>query len=862
MATKSGDKLSRYKEKRDFSRTPEPSGSAKASGKKPGEKHLFMVQKHAARRLHYDFRLELDGVLKSWAITRGPSCDPEDKRLAVRTEDHPLEYAAFEGAIPRGEYGGGTVMLWDRGSWAPLHDPQEGLAQGKLHFVLEGERMKGEWVLVRLKPRAGERAENWLLRKVEDQFSGSSDSLVRDFVTSVASGRTMDAIAAAPGATWDSKEKREDRPQAPAPPADAAPRPKRSGARKQLPLPGFAPVQLATLVDRPPDGADWLHEAKYDGYRVLTAVSGDQLKAWTRKGNLFDPPGMAPIAAALRALDARSALLDGEIVVLDEEGRPRFSRLQNAIKEASEPFAYFIFDVLEIDGQSLSEKPLSARKERLRQILAPVPNPVHFAEHIAGQGEKVFEALCRSGYEGVVSKLASSRYLGKRTSSWLKTKCINRQEFVVGGWTRSERRRGFASLLLGLHEGGGLRYVGRVGTGFDAKTHAALTERLGTLVTDSNPFEDMPREARRGAVWVRPELVAEVAFAEFTPDRIIRHASFIGLREDKSADEVVEERPADPRDVAAGMAGEGAASAPPSRPSARRASSGPATHHGIVISNPDRVVFPEVGVTKGQLVDYYEAVGKLMLPQIERRFISLVRCPQGRAKQCFFQKHDSGSFPAGVERLEITESKGKREPYLYVETIQGVIACLQMGTLEFHGWGSRLPDYECADRLVFDLDPDEGLSFSDVRSAALDIRDRLEAIGLTTWPMLTGGKGLHLVAPVRPERRWPAVKEFCRSFAQACAADEPARYTAVLSKASRKGKIFIDYLRNQRGATAIMPYSTRARSNAPVAAPIDWAELSRFDSGAAFTIADVDELVKRARSAWGKRWGISDQSLP
>ncbi|MGI4878891.1 MAG: DNA ligase D [Janthinobacterium lividum] len=797
------DSLATYNAKRDFTVTAEPAGEV---GTAAG--NGFMVQMHAASRLHWDFRLELDGVLLSWAVTRVPSADPKVKRLAVRTEDHPLGYATFEGTIPKAEYGGGTVMLWDRGTWTNESDPAAGVAKGKLHFTLTGERMKGEWVLIRLKPEG--KAENWLLGKIDDEFAGGD---LDGFVTSVATGRTMAAIAAGEPPV---KAKAPAKAKAA---AKAAGKPAKTAPAKAAPA--FREVQLATLVDAPPTGNDWVHETKYDGYRALVAVggSGGERTAVAYSRNGLDWTGrFTGVAAACAALPCGSALIDGEVVALDASGRPNFSTLQAALKDGG-PLLYFAFDLLELDGVDLADLPLTERKAKLAVLLSGAPAPLHYSEHVRGGGEAMFTALCTAGYEGVVSKRADAKSRPGRSGGWLKSKCTHRQEFVIGGWSASARGRGFASLLVGVQDHGGLRYAGRVGTGFDDKTLEDLTARFADLAADASPFAArLPALARRGAHFVRPELVAEVAFAEFTADGIVRHASFLGLRGDKPAADVVAELPAAAPDL-----------------------------HGVRISSPERIVFPELGLTKGALADYYATLAGPMLEQLAGRPISLVRCPQGRGKACFFQKHDSGMFADTVHHVDIAESDGKTEPYLYVEDAAGLLACVQMGTIEFHGWGSRVADFERPDRLVIDLDPDEGLDFAVVRTAAVLVRDRLKAAGLDSAPMLTGGKGIHIVAPLLPRAEWPEVKAWARGFAEALEAEMPTAFVATMSKARRKGRIFVDWLRNQRGATAVLPYSVRAREGAGVAVPVTWAQLATIEGGSAFSAANPAVVLAQAR---------------
>ncbi|MBB4640544.1 DNA ligase D [Rhizorhapis suberifaciens] len=813
MAT-TADPLALYNAKRDFTKTAEPRGKRGAA-----KGNSFIVQKHDATRLHWDLRLEMNGVLKSWAVTRGPSLDPADKRLAVRTEDHPLGYATFEGIIPEKEYGGGTVMLWDRGTWEPVKGKKASdLEKGHLHFILHGERMKGEWLLIRLKGKPGEKRENWLLRKVEDEFAGSADLLTGRALTSVKTGRTMQEIAANVKA---------------ASPIKASTKGKRSAGK----LPKFRAPQLATLVDHVPPGNHWLHELKYDGYRCLLAIGGGEARAYTRSGLDWSDKFLEIVTAA-KGTDAGTALIDGEIIWMNAEGKPDFSGLQSSLKQGGRGLTFFAFDLLELDGEDLSKQPNILRKERLRGILPQDRNsPIQYAEHIVGEGEKLFRAMCDAQQEGIVSKRADAPYSGRRTMSWLKVKCTLRQEFVIVGWTPSSAKaRPFSSLLLAQHESGGLIYKGRVGTGFDSAMLDDLREKMDKLARDK-PALDVPAAARRGVRWIEPKLVAEVAFAEFTADGVVRHGSFLGLRSDKPAKEVSPEMPLPTSDL----------------------SSSPSS---VKISNRDRVLFPGSDITKGELADYYAAVSALMLSGMANRPISLVRCPQGRAKKCFFQKHDAGSFGDHVHHVDIKEKGGQTEPYLCVSDADGIAACVQMGTIEFHGWGSVGTDVEKPDRMVFDLDPDEGLDFELVKKAARDLRRHLSDMGLVTFPMLTGGKGVHVIVPLAPDAEWPLVTDFSRRFAVALSEAEPERFTATMSKAKRKGRIFVDWLRNQRGSTAIMPYAVRARDLAPVAAPISWEELGEIDKASRFTIRDVSTLLERSRSRALTGWGIARQILP
>jgi bifunctional non-homologous end joining protein LigD len=598
--------------------------------------------------------------------------------------------------------------------------------------------------------------------------------------------------------------------------------------------PPFRSVQLATLVDTVPTGSGWLHEMKYDGYRLLLALGGGKARAYTRSG-LDWSEKFEPLLTDALKLITRSALIDGEAVVLDADGRSNFQSLQNALKGAPHLIEYFAFDLLELDGEDLTAQPLVERKARLAALLKKADKRIRFSDHIDGSGEKLLASFCTAGLEGVISKRADARYSGSRSGSWLKTKCIKRQEFVIVGWTPSETSRSFRSLMLGIHENGELRYAGKVGTGFDTEELFHLQALMKPLEQRS-PTVKAPKSQARGAHWIKPKLVAEIAYTEMTREGTLRHPSYLGLREDKKPEAVVLETEADVAVAAHAVA--------------------------IPISNRDRVIFPEANLTKGALADYYAAVAPIMLPWAGSRPISLVRCPQGRAKKCFFQKHDAGSFGEAVKHVAIIEKDGEAEPYLYMDTAEGLLTCVQMGTIEFHGWGARIEDVEKADRLVFDLDPDVGLDFEAVRAAAFQFRDILRSMGLETFPMLTGGKGVHVIAPLTPRAEWPDVKDFAYRLAQAVAQMDPEKFTSALPKAQRKGRIFVDYLRNQRGATAVMPYSARAREGAPVAAPITWKEMETIDKPSHFHITDAAELLKRADLKALQGWGRADQELP
>jgi bifunctional non-homologous end joining protein LigD len=668
-----------------------------------------------------------------------------------------------------------------------------------------------------------------MLKKVTDDYAdpADGDALVDNCVTSVTTGRTMAEIAVGKD-VWRSnrggqKGGRANKSASKAPPA-------------------FLDPQLATLVDEVPAGNSWIHEIKYDGYRLLLAVGDGVATAWTRNAKDWSDKFKALVKAAARL--PAGCLIDGEAVALDDNGKPSFQLLQSTLKGGSAHLAFYAFDLLIDRGEDIRKLPNIERKERLAALLEAVPLPILYGDHIVGRGKEMFDAVCKQGGEGVISKKASAAYSGTRTRNWLKIKCIQRQEFVIVGWSESDKRRGFRSLLLAARAGRKLSYVGKVGTGFNARLIEDLMERMEPLAVDTAPVE-VPRPDRKGAHWIEPKLVAEIAFAEFTDDGILRHPSFIGLREDKPASKVVRE-------------------VPKHLTKAEKKKPGKSTPEsfGIEISSPERIIYPELGLTKKDLADYYAAIDPLIMVDAAKRPMTLIRCPGGRTGECFFQKHDKGTFGPHVKQIPIKEKDGHKENYLYFDDIRGLLASVQMGTVEFHGWGSKVDKVEYPDRLVFDLDPDVGLDFDKVKAAAVRLKALLEDLGLKSFPLLSGGKGIHVVVPLDASKDWPTVKSFADRFSRAISEAEPQTFTANIRKVERKGRIFLDWLRNQRGATAVMPYSARAREGAPVAAPVAWAELGKYDSGHHFSIRDADQLLKRASSKALAGWGEAKQALP
>jgi len=789
----SGD-LAEYNRKRDFKKTNEPAG-----GKLKSAGGMFVVQKHAATRLHYDFRLEHHGVLLSWAVPQGPSYDPSVKRLAMRTENHPLEYGSFEGVIPKGEYGAGAVIIWDTGKLKWVADPEETLKKGELKFVLDGQRLKGEFHLVKIKPREGERGDPWLLFKSKDGLEGKEDPVARH-MTSVVSGRTIEEVRANAGSrVWTRAG--EQKPRAAKPPKW-----------------GFVEPALATRVEKAPEGDNWIHEIKYDGYRLLASVSGEAVRLYTRNG--IDWTGrFQTIADALAKLGLKDVMLDGEVAVAQASGKTDFSALQRSLDSGvAKGVSYFVFDILFEGANDLRKLTLLERKARLQKALAKARAPILISPYFEGNGPAVLEAFREQGLEGIISKKVDCRYIGGRTKNWLKIKLVNEQEFVIVGYQQSLKGRAFASLILADHENGELVYRGNVGTGFNDKSLASLSAQLAKLER-AKPALKVPREAMRGAKWVEPKLVAQVKYGELTPDGLVRHSVFLGLRGDKSAKQVQS-------DIAA-----------------------PAMKTRVRLTHPSKVLFPEAGVTKAELAAYLDMAVDRMGPHVYGRPLSIVRAPEGVGKQTFFQKHAMKGMPKEIGLVPVVESDGETEQYLTVADAVGLVSCAQISALEFHLWGSRSDDLEHPDRMVFDLDPDESLDFQVVKRAAFDIKALLDSADLPSFAMLTGGKGIHIVLHLKRKHAWEEVKGFSGEVAETIAALDPKRFVATMTKSQRKGRIFIDYFRNHRGSTAISPYSPRAKPRATIATPVSWSELKTIPSAAAFTLKDMPARLSE-RDPW------------
>jgi bifunctional non-homologous end joining protein LigD len=894
--------LELYRSKRNFRTTPEPAG--RVARRRPRAPR-FVIQKHAASHLHYDFRLELNGVLLSWAVPKGPSLDPRDKRLAMHVEDHPLEYGDFEGVIPPKQYGSGTVLLWDRGYWEPEGDAEAGYRAGKLKFQLHGEKLRGGWILVRSHggKYGGERS--WLLIKEKDAEarSGADARIVDTEPDSVASGRSLEAIAGDPERVWRSDRSVAENVRAGRIPRKKVPlAPEKIDGARKAPLPESMAAQLALLVAEPPAGDGWLHEIKYDGYRMLCRVADGKCRMMSRNGKDWTT-AFPRIADAVAHLPVASAWIDGEVVVVDTHGRTSFQALQNALSNgASATLVFYAFDLPYVNGYDLRGAALVDRKTLLRKIVG-AGSLVRFSEHVEGSGPAFFGEACRLGLEGIVSKRADARYEATRGRAWQKVKCALRQEFVVGGYTDPQgSRTGFGALLLGVYEGSDLRYCGKVGTGFDDALLKRLAATLKTLRIDAPPFVDPPTGAEgRRARWVKPRIVAEVSFTEWTRDGTLRHPSFEGVREDKRARDVVRERPAQPAATAPAMLETRvSATKPPATKRASAAKRAPATMRapaathapaakraaakktssatnpvapakpgpppkraarratsdaldavaGVAISSGDKLLYPEAGLTKLDLARYYEAVGEWIVPHLRDRPLTLVRCPNGWESQCFYQKHATASVSELIDRIDIRDAGGV-QPYMMANSAGAVVALLQMGVLEMHPWGSRAPKLGYPDRLIFDFDPDESLGWTEIVDAVRMLRKLLGTLELESFVKTTGGKGLHVVVPIEPTRTWDEAKAFCKAIAEMLVRAFPDRFTSNLLKARRVGRIFIDYLRNAQGATAVAPYSTRAKARAPVAMPIAWTDLARDVRFDHFNVRNVPAILRRRkRDPW------------
>ena len=799
-------KLSSYRAKRDFSKTQEPIGTERSIGSR------FVVHKHHATADHYDLRLELDGVLKSWAVPKGPSLNPADKRLAVQTEDHPIDYIDFEGVIPEGEYGGGPMIVWDTGDWAPMGDAASDIEKGSFKFRLAGEKLNGGWMLARLKgrPEDGEK-KNWLLFKERDPAMDTKVNILEARPESVKSGRRIEELVAEP-------------PPPPAPVARSKPQPGKVTGAVKAAMPATMDLQLASPADKPPRhsaNAPWLHEIKFDGYRTLAFVEGGGVRLITR-GGLDWTKRYGDLPDAFADLNCREAVIDGEIVVLDDKGISRFGMLQDALATgAGNKLVFYAFDLLHLDGWDLRNVPLVKRKGLLAQLLGghvTGRSAIQYSDHVEGDGEGLYEQASTIGLEGIVSKRADGRHVGGRSSSWLKIKALKTGDFVIGGYSESEKAGGLGALAMAEWVEGDLVYRGKVGTGFDAATLKALHRRLEALRIDEK-LEGAPREI----LPVRPILTARIQYSVMTTDGMLRHATFKGLREAE-----LTSAPAAPR---------------------KRLISD-ADLAGIWVTNPTRRLFGKSGPTKLEIAVYYAAVGDFMLPHLFNRPVSLFRCPTGKTQDCFFQRHPFTGMPAGLSKFDSENSEGQKQTYIAVESAKGYLALAQFGVVEFHAWGTHASHIDKPDRVIFDLDPGEGVAWRDVVNAAVHLRGELEGMGYVPFVKTSGGKGIHIVVPTTPKLSWKQAHAACASIATRLAATGKDTFVTTMGAENRKGRIFIDYHRNARSATAVSVYSLRARPHLPASTPLDWRDLESIDSPEDLNYSTLPNLLTTAGDPW------------
>lgn len=837
--------LEKYWQKRDFSKTPEPRGKVM----RPGRQLHYYIQEHHASRLHYDFRLELDGTLKSWAVPKGPSLDPADKRLAVHVEDHPLEYGTFEGDIPEHQYGAGHVKLWDRGLWEPEGDAAEAYKAGRLKFHLDGRKLHGGWTLVRMGRQEGKQ-ENWMLIKEHDDEAREGEEaqitvLRPESVADHPRQKAGDGVTHSGTSTRQAKSTAKDI------------RARDIVGAVSSDMPEMIIPQLAMLAEHAPKGDIWLSEVKFDGYRAVCRIVDGKVNIYTRATHDWTRK-WPTIAGALSELPIENAWVDGEVVAIDHDGKISFQTLQNRMREGqSAQLVYYVFDLMYLNGFNLTAVPLVERKRLLKEVMDQLPEggPLIYSDHMTGDAPEVFEHACMHGMEGIVVKRADAAYLQLRGRSWLKVKCQQRQEFVIGGYTDpAGTRSAFGALLLGVYEGDRLRYCGKVGTGFNEQSLRDVLKQMRKLEQDDTAFANpLTGTEARGVHWLKPKLVAEVDFAQWTNGGSIRHASFVGLRTDKPARQIGRERAIGDKEITQSADESAKAS------HATRGKEGKAVVAGIELTHPDKILFPRIGLTKLALAEYYEGVADHLLPHLKDRPLTLVRCPQGDGHKCFFQKHVNETVADAIERVEVPEEKGT-DIYMMANNLPAVIGLVQMGVLELHTWSSQAGTLTRPDRIIFDLDPAEGLDWKMVAEGAQLVHGLLNEIGLQSFIKTTGGKGLHIVVPIQPELTWDEVKPFTRSIAEHMARTLPDRFTSNLAKRKRGGRIFIDYLRNSQGATAVAAFSTRAKPEATVSMPIFWEELDEGVRADSFNVRNVmKRLVAIKDDPWKDYWRLKQR---
>ena len=807
--------LGEYNRKRDFEITAEPAGESPA-GKRNASALSFVIQKHAARNLHYDFRLELDGVLLSWAVPKGPSLDPSQKRLAVHVEDHPLSYGGFEGSIPAGQYGAGDVIVWDRGIWQPHDDPHKAYAAGKLKFGLVGEKLTGDWSLVRTRLKGSGDKEQWLLIKEKDQQARPSAEY--DIVAAQPASVLSDAVVGKPKAKTNT-------------PAKPKAAPKASTRKAATAVPEAFSPQLATLVDRAPEG-DWHYEIKFDGYRILTRILKGEVRLFTRNGHDWTER-LPRQAKALQALKLKDSWLDGEVVSLNDDGLPDFQALQNAFDIGrSLDIVYYLFDAPFLDGRDQREEPLESRRAALESALSASKSKLlRFSEAFAADHRDIFQSACDLALEGVIGKRAGSPYVSSRSADWIKLKCRLRQEFVIVGYTRPQgSRTGFGALLLAVNDDAGLVYAGRVGTGFDQASLKAIYAQLTPLERTDSPLQKPLTSAQaRGVHWVEPRLVGEVQFAQWTREGLVRQAAFVGMRTDKPAEQIIHEQPRTATSVTA--------------PKAKKPEKAVKTVKAMKITHPDRVIDTQSGTQKQALAQFYADISASILPFLRNRPVSLLRAPEGIEGEQFFQKHSERMTIPHIKQLDQALDPGHAR-LMEIDSADALIGAVQMGTVELHTWGATTDKIETPDLFVLDLDPDPALPWKSMLEAAQLTLSVLDEIGLQAFVKTSGGKGFHLIVPLARRDNWDTVKAFAKAIAQFMTRQLPERFTATSGPKNRVGKIFIDYLRNARGASTVAAYSVRARPGLPVSVPVSRDELNDLRGAQQWTVANLHERLR------------------